>query len=481
MQIDRRHLYVALGVMLFACSPPNSGDGDSGTDGDADSDVDADSDGDSDADGDDGPPDDGDVPVVDTGPPPPLDSDADGLPDEEERSRGTDPTNEDTDGDGINDGVEVLAGTDPTDPLSTIPSTDYYVILPFEDPPEIRELDFTARLGRGDIFFLVDTTGSMMTTMNNVRRSLSTVIVPAINDAIADVRMGVGDFRDFPIDPYGGPGDWSFRLHQAMTDDVTAVQTALDGLTLGNGNDGPESMLEGLYGAVTGDECGPDGFFGSACFRTDAHSIIVVATDALAHNGPGGANDYDPGLVPDAHSWDETVAALNAHHVKTVGAAVRIPFPIPIPPESRPDLEALARATDSRAEDGALTVYNAPGGEVSDVVVNGIIDLVGATEQDVTSRQVDDPTDEVDATRFITDILPIRATRATTFDETTFYGVAGGTTVTFQVTFQNTFLAQTFYVQIFRAQIEVIDTPGGTTLDVRNVYIVVPAIGGGLI
>lgn len=157
--------------------------------------------------------------VIDTTPPPP-DADNDGLPDEDELARGTDPYNPDTDGDGLEDGVEVLAGTDPLDVYSVIPPTDYYVVLPYEDPPQLRELDFTARLGKGDIFFLVDTTGSMLTTIDSVRTSLATVIVPAANAAIADVAMGVGDYRDFPVAPYGDPGDWSFELRQAVTFDL---------------------------------------------------------------------------------------------------------------------------------------------------------------------------------------------------------------------------------------------------------------------
>jgi len=42
-----------------------------------------------------------------------LDSDQDGLSDEEEKSLGTDPYNKDTDGDGYSDGVEVKTGYDP--------------------------------------------------------------------------------------------------------------------------------------------------------------------------------------------------------------------------------------------------------------------------------------------------------------------------------------------------------------------------------
>lgn len=45
-----------------------------------------------------------------------LDSDQDGLSDEEEKSLGTDPKNKDTDGDGYSDGVEVKSGYDPRKP-----------------------------------------------------------------------------------------------------------------------------------------------------------------------------------------------------------------------------------------------------------------------------------------------------------------------------------------------------------------------------
>jgi uncharacterized protein (TIGR02217 family) len=47
-----------------------------------------------------------------------LDSDGDGLTDDEEILLGTDPNNSDTDGDGVNDGDEVDGGSDPLDPDS---------------------------------------------------------------------------------------------------------------------------------------------------------------------------------------------------------------------------------------------------------------------------------------------------------------------------------------------------------------------------
>jgi hypothetical protein len=426
------------------------------------------------------------IPRGDAGPmlpPAPGDRDGDGLPDEDEVTRGTNPDVADTDGDGYTDGVEVVAMTNPADGSSFIPPTDFYVVLPFEDPAQMRELDFVARLGKGDVLFLVDTTGSMGTSIMNVRTSLSTMIVPAVRDAIADVVMGVGDFRDFPTSPYGDAGDWPFLVRQTMTADVGAVQTALNTLAAGGGNDGPESMAEGLYQSVTSGAC-PDGF-GQVCFRSESHPIIVVVTDAPSHNGPGGENAYAAPVR--GASWMDAVNALNAGNVKVVGVGVTIafPFPLPIPipggAASRPHLEALATATSSRGFDGALTVFDAEGGMVSNAVVDGIVDLVGATTQDVTTRSIDDASDAVDATQFIKAVTPARATRAVDFDETTFFGVAGGTVVTFSVTFENDFLPETDRVQIFRAQIEVHDLPGRTPLDTRNVYIVVPRTDGGLI
>jgi hypothetical protein len=414
-------------------------------------------------------------------PPLPGDTDGDGIPDADEARYGTDPSNPDTDGDGLGDGVEVLAETDPTDRSDRIPDTDFYVVLPYMEAPIHRPLDFRARLGRADIFFLVDTTGSMGAAITNVTTSLSTTIVPAVNDAIADAVMGVGDYRDFPVDPHGDPGDWAFQIRQTMTSDLTSVQTALRGLRAGGGNDGPESATEGLFRSASGDTC-PDGF-GEACFRFSSHPIIVLVTDAQFHNGPDTTNDYGS-AVPTARTWSETTAALNANDVKVVGVAVDFapfPLPFPIPVASEPDLRALATATDSRSSTGTLTVFTAASGSVSTSVVDGIVDLVGASEQDVSARELDDDSDAVDATQFIQAITPLRATRATRFDDTTFFGVAGGTTVTFDVTFQNNVAPATDRVQLYRAYIEVFEVSSGTALDRRNVYIVIPREDGGLI
>lgn len=403
---------------------------------------------------------------------PPPDTDGDGLSDDDERARGTNPFEVDTDGDGYDDGVEVIAETDPRDRWSGIPRTDFYVVLPFEDPAIHRELDFRARLGRADVFFLVDTTGSMGGAIENVRTSLTTTIVPAIVDSIADAVIGVGDYRDFPISPYGDSSDWPILVRQTMTPDVPSVSRALALLVAGGGADGPESTTQGLFVSVA-DPCPvPDGGFGAACFREMSHPIIVVVTDVAFHNGPDPVNDYRG--VTGARSWAETITTLREHEVRVVGVAVNAWGW----GGARNDLQALAEFTGSYDAAGNLTVFDSDSGNVDTAVVGGIVDLVGAVNQDVSSMSRDEPSDAVDATRFITAITPVRSSRPTTFDATTFYDVPGGTTVTFDVTFENTFRPAASTVQIYRAYIDVRDVLSSTTLDTRNVYVVIPPEGG---
>ncbi|MFB6287107.1 MAG: cohesin domain-containing protein [Candidatus Bipolaricaulia bacterium] len=59
-----------------------------------------------------------------TEPPDTGDDDNDGLPNDDEDDRGTDPTDPDTDDDGLDDGDEVDRGTDPTDPDSDFDGLD---------------------------------------------------------------------------------------------------------------------------------------------------------------------------------------------------------------------------------------------------------------------------------------------------------------------------------------------------------------------
>jgi len=61
---------------------------------------------------------------------------------------------------------------------------------------------------------------------------------------------------------------------------------------------------------------------------------------------------------------------------------------------------------------------------------------------------------------------------------TTFYGVSPSTRVVFGVDFYNDFAEGGMTARLYRATIEVLGR-GGTVVDTRPVFIVVPAQGGG--
>ncbi len=450
-----------------------------------------------------------------------LDSDNDGLTDAEEfGTYHTDPRSRDTDGDGITDLGEVRGTmTDPTDPGSSLPEGDFFVVLPYNGDHQIRTLRFGTTISQADVYFLIDTTGSMGGPIANVQSSLRT-IAGELGGVIRDVQMGVGHFEDFPNSrecapfdfdcllmsggSYGSGTDVAYAHIQDITPDVMAVQRALDGLTLGNGADAPESHVEALYQTATG-EGGSWSFGGGIpahtiarracpsipddpaprrgypCFRSGSLPIIVLVSDVVFHNGNGGTNAY-MGITPAPHTFAQAAMALNGIGARMIGVAVG--------GGGRPDQDAMARMTGTVDGSGTPIVYDAPSGEVSRSIIDGIGSLVGGTPQDVTTATEDVPGNPggVDARGFIRSIRPVEGYGSdglpgarpgisyTSLDATTFYGVVPGTQVEFSVDFWNDFVMPPATAQIYRAVIVVVGN-GVARLDERQVYIIVPPEG----
>jgi hypothetical protein len=439
-----------------------------------------------------------------------LDSDNDGLSDADERSvYSTNPYERDSDGDGVTDLGEALGTrTDPNDASSTIPPEDFFLVLPYNAPPIERELSFGTSIQVADVYFLIDTTGSMQGAIDNVRSSL-TRISTEVRSRIPNLQLGVGQYRDFPngsgfaFDAYGSAGDMPYRNEQTITGELTAVQSALGRLSAGGGADTPESSTEALYQTATGE--GGTWTFGSGaspftlppafcpsipdeyaprrgypCFRPGALPIVVLVTDAPYHNGPSNAFPY-ANITPAPHYFDQAVAALNAIGSRFIGVAVGS--------EPRAHLEATATGTRSVDLSGRPLVYDAVGGTVSDAIIEGIETLAGRTPQDVDTitENVRGNPDEFDARRFIKRVTPLEGYNGgvsgpspgvtyTSKDDVAFYGVVPGTQVRFTVRFSNDERPPAETAQIFRATI-VVRGNRVTRLDARNVYIIVPPDG----
>jgi hypothetical protein len=430
------------------------------------------------------------------------DSDNDGLTDREETTRThTDPCVADTDGDGVGDLTESAAGSSPTDPMSRPPAGSLYVTLPYMDPmgPQTRSFDFSTRIRSADIMFLVDTTGSMSSTINAVRSTLSTTIVPGIVRAIgpgADMRYGMAEHRDFA----NGGGDFALRVLQRLDANSMLSQAATSRLAAAGGGDGPEAQVAAMHSLLSGygipqyggsatrmataADCGGDAMaFGWGCFRPGRVPIIVLFSDADWHNGTSMPTGQFYTSAPAAATWTQLVAEFRRREAYFIGIDVL---------STATYNNAIALARDSRTFDGAgmPIAFRGSPSSVAANVISAVTTLAQGTRQDVTRRGVGDPMETRLAAGHATNdfmqrIVPLRGTPAAPtgfdrFDATTFYNVSPSTVVTFEVTFFNDFHRNTSgAAQLFRATIEVLGR-ASSVLDTIQVFVIVPADANGV-
>ncbi len=213
---------------------------------------------------------------------------------------------------------------------------DFFFVLPYNDPagPQTKQLTFSTEVKQLDVFFNMDTTGSMGGAISNLQNSLTSIVIPGIDAQVDDTEYGVGGFEDFPINPYGllscpYGSDQPFTLFSQVTSDILTVQAAVNSLAslgtpVGCGNDIPESGLEALYQIATGEGLNAPGStfvasnnsgIGGVGFREDSMPVIVQITDAISHdpgsNACSGEQYTDAGVAAVAHDQTETMQALN--------------------------------------------------------------------------------------------------------------------------------------------------------------------------
>ncbi len=263
------------------------------------------------------------------------DSDADGLPDRlEPDCAGVEPrVLADSDMDGDSDLAEIATGSDPCNAASTPGDlVDFYFELPVNEEPIMEPYVFRPAVGKADVDFNVDTTGSMGGEINQLRAGLGSIITQA-RTRISDVAFGVSSFDDFPTCGFGsaGSGDLPFRLNRSVTIDAAMAQAGVNSLRTHFGNDFPESGYESLFQVATGagvswSACGGSGSIpaytgagrGGVGFRDRALPIIMHVTDATSHD----ASRYMSSGLTTAHSKVQALAELNmlGARVVTIGS-----------------------------------------------------------------------------------------------------------------------------------------------------------------
>ena len=340
------------------------------------------------------------------------DSDDDGVSDRDEVINGTDPLDEDSDDDGVTDLVEDVYGSDPLDPEDS-PRThgDFVFIVDFMEEPDPTQdtLVFGTDIKMADVYFMIDTSGSMGGEVDNLTAGLETTIVPGVAGAIPDVQMGVLRFEDCP------EADCPHNIDnlQSITDDFGAVQAALNSITYESLCGGSEPYGIALWITATGDgpaysrparSCPDDTYIGYPCFRPGAIPIIIQMGDEPFETRP-----FFGGNCRNEKSMEDIITALRTIHAKYIGIdSCEDPFSRTCP---QPDMEEIAFWTGSVDVDETLLVYqiSSDGTGLSEQVVNAVAHLANQVPIDVSAvaqDRIDPPGDTVDAARFVDRIEP---------------------------------------------------------------------------
>ena len=340
-----------------------------------------------------------------------ADSDNDGLRDDVELAMGTSHTNRDSDGDGFTDLAEDVAGTDPLDHGSLIEG--FYVELAAREEHTIA-VPFTPEILQADVLFVLDATCSMGGVLSTMASNFSQVVTGI---SIPDVNFGVAEFEDYAYGDMGTSswGDKPFALKQQITSNLGNVQAQLSALSTKNGSDNPESSMEALYQAATGEGFDQDcnnsynastdvppfisqsgdafagavggsnvpstpgtGTLGGAGFRDGSVPILVYTTDNYMRD-PGNGYLGPPSCSNPATSAD-VASAVNAIGGQLIGVGTNS---TPIP-----QMNALAYDTDSLVDmdgDGSPEPLVFEGTSSSTVtnVLAGIEAIAGGSEFDL--------------------------------------------------------------------------------------------------
>jgi hypothetical protein len=422
------------------------------------------------------------------------DADGDGLGDAEEALMGLDPYDSDTDGDGYTDGAEVAAGTDPNDAGSVIEG----IYVTVEERSTVEEsFEFELTVSMGDVAFLLDTTCSMSSTLSGMSSQFSTM-VGEIESTIPDANYAVGSFDDYFYGAYGSSGDKPFWLNQQLTDDTSAVQSALNALSIHSGSDGPEGAMEALYQALAGggydQDCdgsydsktdvrpfiasGSDPFGGAGGqnydssvsgtgegggmgFRDYALPIVVYVTDNYMRDPDSSNSTYNgsPGGCPVDGGSGDVVAAATDIGAYLVGISVSGSLPTK-------QMSALAQKTssyadtdgDGVADDELVFEWTGNATKLRTTITGAIEDLVNSVQFSEVSLQVDG-----DDWGFVKSIDP---------ESYELTSNATGQVIDFTLTFRGA-VAAAETDQTYRLTLNVLGD-GSVLLDTLDIYVLVP-------
>lgn len=177
---------------------------------------------------------------------------------------------------------------------------------------------------RTDIVFVIDTTGSMGSSIAGARAAAINILNNLVSQGV-DYRMALVDFKDKSYDAYASRLDLSFSTDQA------AITNAINALSASGGGDTPEDVYSGLMTAI------------NQPWRNGARKVIILMGDA----GP-----HDPELVT-AYTANKVIAAANAVDPANI-YAIRVGSD----PYMRSIFQQLADGTGGKTFDTSYSIAN---------------------------------------------------------------------------------------------------------------------------
>lgn len=392
---------------------------------------------------------------------------------------------------------------------------DFFFVVPYGDDPSPKSdvLKFSTNIKQADVAFVMDTTGSMSSAINNLKSALQGTLMTQLQAAIPNVGLAVVDYRDF--------GDaWTVKVNQVVTTNLALAKSAVAPMSAGGGGDTPEAAIAAMQYTLTGQantgiaahSNSVPGTFGGVDFRSGSVPVVVNITDADWHSPSGNAT---MATLKTAFSNAKAKFVNIAESSLTFGTG----------PEAKAD--ELSDATGSNVpssafgtvagcgagqcctgKSGAGRAATGPGGScrlnflsqsgngVSSGIVKAIEAIAVGSTFDVTANASNDPKNAngVDATKFIKALramdegnpangCPAAPAKDSDGDgiKDTFLAVKAGTPVCFEVIpAKNTIVPSELDPQFFNAFVDVIAVQGNLKLDQRSVLFLVPPKDAGV-
>jgi hypothetical protein len=219
-------------------------------------------------------------------------------------------------------------------------------------------ITFTGLARQIDVVLLQDLSTSFSDDLPQVRSQIPSLF-STLNEG-RDARIGISSFVDRPVLPFGVSGDYVYQTNLALTDDLNAIVSTLNSLSVKNGNDIPESQIEALMQlALRADtEVG---------FRSDSQRFVVLTTDAGFHV----AGDYftAPPNDGDAVVEDEDFPTIEQLRVALEAAHITPIFSI-----SGADLPAYQELVASLGR-GVVVPLSSDSSDLTSAIVNGLANV----------------------------------------------------------------------------------------------------------